>query len=212
MIRLPHTAVPDLTFDGSVILRSQMEASAMRRVLLATLLVLGFAGTANAEFDYTFVQLNYSQIDFDNGDGDAFGISGSYALTNEFHVFGGAEFSDLDFGVDASVWAAGFGYNTELTPDLDIVAQALLQSVQVDTPFGDGDDSGLGFNLGLRYGLSDLVELNAGINYVNLDDSGDTTAFSAAALFNVTARFTLGINALFDDDADAIGVLGRLYF
>ena len=184
----------------------------MGRALLFSLLMLGFAAAANAEFNYTFIQANYTQLDLDGGDGDAIGLSGSYALTNEFHIFGGAEFSDLDFGIDASTWAAGFGYNTSLSPVLDVVAQASLQNVQVDTPFGDWDDTGIGLNVFLRYALTDLVELNGGVNYVNFDDSGSNTGFSGAALFNVTSRFTLGVNVVLDDDVDAFGVIGRLYF
>ena len=184
----------------------------MKRALVLAAITLSFAGTANAEFDYDFLQVNYGQVDFDNGDGDVIGLTGSYAMTNEFPLFGGIEYSELDFGIDATTLGAGVGYNTELTPVLDLVAQLGFQTIQVDTPFGDGDDSGVGFNLFLRYALTDMVELNGGINYLNLDDSGDTTAFSAAALFDITSRFTLGINATFDDDADAIGVLGRLYF
>ena len=186
----------------------------MKRFLLFTLFILGFAATANAEFNYTFIQANYGQIDFDDidADGDALGFSGSYALSDEFHIFGGAEFADLGSGVDASVWAAGFGYNTALTPVLDVVAQLSLQSAEVDTPFGDADDNGFGLNVFLRFQLTDLVELNGGVNYVDLDDSGDSTGFAGAALFNVTDRVTLGINAAFGDDADSYGILGRLYF
>jgi len=186
----------------------------MKRAALLAILALGVAGTANAEFNYNFVQVSYGQVDFDDldVDGDSLGLSGSFALTNEFHLFAGAEFADLDFGVDATAWAAGFGYNTAITPVVDVVAQLSFQSVDVDTPFGSADDTGFGLSVGLRYALTQMVELNAGINYVDLDDSGDTTGRATAALFNVTDKVTLGIAANFDDDADSIGVLGRLYF
>ena len=186
----------------------------MKRVTALALATLCLAGTANAEFNYNFVQATYGQIDFDdiNVDGDNIGFDVSLAITTEFHLFGGADFSDLDFNVDATSWQAGIGYNTAISPIVDIVARASFQSVDVDTGFGSADDTGFGLGVGLRAELTPLFELGAGIEFVDLDDSGDNTALSAEALFNITERVSVGVTGSFDDDVELFSVAGRIYF
>jgi hypothetical protein len=186
----------------------------MTRELLIAILALGAATTANAEFNYNFVQGTYGQVDFDNPnvDGDNFGLGASLALTDQFHLFGNADFADLDANVDATAWEAGVGYNTSITPIVDVVAQLSFQSVEIDTPFGNADDTGYGLGVLLRVAATDFVELNGGIKYVDFDDSGDNTAFVGAVLFNATDRVSFGLNLSFDDDAEQYGILGRIYF
>ncbi|MDX1482485.1 MAG: outer membrane beta-barrel protein [Woeseiaceae bacterium] len=186
----------------------------MKRVLVFAFALLGIAGTASAEFNYNFVQATYGQIDFDdiNVDGDNFGIDLSLAINDEFHLFGGADFSDLDFNVDATSWEAGVGWNNTLTPIVDIVARASFQSIDIDTNFGNADDTGLGIGVGLRAAVTDLLELNGSIEYVDFDDSGDNTTLNAAALFNFTERFSVGLTGSFDDDVELISLAGRIYF
>lgn len=186
----------------------------MKRVLVLALLALGISGTAHAEFNYNFIQATYGQIDFDdfNVDGDNIGLDASLAITPEFHVFGGADFSDLDFNVDAQAFEAGLGYNAPITPLMDIIARISLQNIDVDTPAGSSDDTGLGVGVGLRINVTDFLELNAGIEYVDWDDSGENTAVTGAALINLSNRFAIGIVAEFDDDVEQYGLAGRLYF
>ena len=186
----------------------------MIRYLLIPILAIGAVNAARAEFNYNFVQASYGEVDFDspNVDGDNIGLGGSIAMTPAFHLFGNADFADLSNNYDASSWEAGVGYNAAISPIVDIVAQLSYQSVDVDTPFGNADDSGFGVGVLLRVALTDLLELNGGIKYVDLDDSGDSTAFVGAALFNITDRVSLGLNLALDDDAEQYGILGRFYF
>jgi opacity protein-like surface antigen len=183
-------------------------------MFVLAVITLGYAATANAEFNYNFVQASYGQIDFDDidVDGDNVGIGLSLAITDEFHLFGGADFSDLDFNIDATAWRAGLGYNTPISEIVDVVAQLSFQSIEIDTGFGSADDTGFGLGVGLRIAATELVEINGGIEYVDLDDSGDNTAFTGAALFNLTERFTIGLVASFDDDVTLYSVAGRVYF
>ena len=186
----------------------------MKRVFVLALLALGFSTTANAEFNYNFIQATYGQVDFDdvNVDGDNIGFDASFALTDEFPIFGGLDFADLDFSVDAQSFEAGVGYNTALTPMIDVIAQLSFQSVDVDTNFGDADDTGYGLGVGLRINATDLVEINVGLEHVDLGDGGDNTALTGAALFNVTERVSIGFVGSFDDDVTQYSVAGRWYF
>lgn len=180
------------------------------------LLLLVFTASASAEgFDYNYLQLNYGKIEFDdvNVDGDGFGLSGSFAISPDWHVFGAYQAAGLDFGIDATTIGAGIGYNTELSPVVDAYARLSYQYVDLDAGGGiSADDSGLGFGVGIRFAVSKEVELNAGIDYVDFSDSGNDTGFSAGGLYNFTDAFSLGLGGSWSDDASSYTLSGRFYF
>ncbi len=180
------------------------------------LLTLAFSVSAAAkDFDYNFFQLGYGNVEYDdvNVDGDGFGLSGSYSINEDFHVFGGYEAAGLDFGVDATSLGAGIGWHTSLSPAVDLVASLSYQYVELDAPgFGSVDDNGLGLGVGLRFAASDLLELNAGINYVDFSDSGGDTGFGVGGLYSFTDAFALGLGANWSDDASSYTLSGRFYF
>jgi long-subunit fatty acid transport protein len=180
------------------------------------IIALVFSASAGAQgFDYSYVQLGYGTIDFDdiNVDGDGFGLSGSYAINPDWHVFAGYEGASLDFGVDATTIGAGFGYNTELSPVVDMFARLSYQYVEVDAgAFGSVDDNGIGFGVGMRFAASDQLEFDAGIDYVDLSDGGDETAFSLGALYNFTDAFSAGLGGSWSDDVSSYTLVGRFHF
>lgn len=180
------------------------------------ILFLTFSASAGAQgFDYNFLQLNYSNIDFDdiNVDGDGLGLSGSYAINPDWHVVASFQSAGLDFGVDLIQFGAGFGYNTELSETVDAFAQFSYQYIDFDTPGGGGgDDSGLGFDVGLRFAASPEVEIDAGFSYVDFGDGGDDTAFSLGGLYEFTDAFSLGLSGSFSDDVSSFTLSGRFYF
>lgn len=180
------------------------------------LLVLAFATSASAkDFDYDYFQLTYGNVEFDdvNVDGDGFGLAGSYAINEDFHVFAGYEAAGLDFGIDATTLGAGLGWHTTLSPVVDLVASFSYQYVELDAPgVGSVDDSGLGLGVGLRFAATDLLELNAGISYVDLSDSGGDTGFGVGGLYSFTDAFALGLSANWSDDVSSFTLAGRFYF
>ena len=183
---------------------------------LLVLLLLAFSAAANAEdFDYNYFSLSYGNVEFDdiNVDGDGFGLAGSYVINEDFHVFAGYEAAGLDFGIDATTLGAGMGWHTGLSPVVDLVASVSYQYVELDAPGGgNADDSGLGLGVGLRFAASDNVELNAGINHVDLSDSGDNTGFALGGLYDFTDAFSLGFGGNWSDDSSAYTLSGRFYF
>jgi opacity protein-like surface antigen len=180
------------------------------------ILALLFSASAGAQgFDYSYIQLGYGTFDFDDidVDGDGFGLSGSYAINPDWHVFAGYEDASLDFGIDATSFGAGVGYNTELSPAVDMFARLSYQYVELDAgAFGSVDDNGIGFGVGMRFAASDQLEIDAGIDYVDLSDSGDETAFSAGAVYNFTDAFSVGLGGSWSDDASSYTLVGRFYF
>jgi len=187
-------------------------------MLRATLLVfvLVFSAASYAEgFDYSYLDLSYGNLEFDDidVDGDGFGLAGSYAINPDIHVFAGYQGADLGFGVDVTSFSAGIGYNTELSPTVDAVARLSYEYAEVDgSGFGSADDNGFGLEVGLRFAASDLVEISAGIEHVDYGDGGDETGFNLGAFYSFTDAFDLGLSGSWSDDTSRYALTGRIYF
>jgi len=201
---------------SSTFLGNLEENDMLRSVLLTVL--LSFALSANAEdFDYNFFSAGYSRINFDDGnfdvDGDGFGVGGSFEVGESFFLFANYATAGLDFGVDLDQWDAGVGYHVPMSDAVDFYGTLSYEYAKVSASgFGSADDNGYGLGIGLRAQASDSIELNAGINYVDLGDSGDTTAFSAGGLFSLTDNIDIGLSGSWDDDVSTYTLSGRFYF
>ena len=184
----------------------------MKRLLIASLLVLGSTTTFAEDFSYTYLNASYANIDLDGIDtGDGFGIAGSFAVADNWHVFAGYQGAGFDFDVDATTLNAGVGYNTPVSESIDVVARLSYIYAEVDTPLGSTDDSGYGFGVGLRAMAGESFELNGAIEYAEIDGSGDT-AIGGGFLYNFTENFAAGASGSWSDDASTYAISGRFYF
>lgn len=173
-------------------------------------------GAANSPgLSYTYAEIGYGQVNIDDPDidGDGFGIGGSFALTDQFHLFAGYSTADLDFDVDATNFDVGFGFNTPLADNIDVVATLAYVYVELDAPgFGSADDNGLGGGLGLRALVNPQVELFGGVEYIDLSDSGSDTALNLGGRYNFNQQFAVGLSGSWSDDASSYTLTGRMYF
>lgn len=178
-------------------------------------LVLAFAGVATAQddFSYTWLQASWSDVDSDNfGAGDGLGLSASFELTPNFHVFGGYSGIDADSRADASGWNAGIGLNTPLSDLMDVVVQLSYQTAEVDfVQGGTVENDGLGFGAGIRVGANEWIEVFGGLTYLDVD-SGNETVFDAGFLLNIGDAFAVGVSGSWDDEVSSWNLNGRLYF
>lgn len=188
----------------------------MLRSIFAVIAFLGFSVSASAQgFNYNYVAVGYSQVDFDDADvdGDGFGIEGSYALNENVHLFGGYSQADFDFGIDLDSFSAGVGYNTAISQTIDFVGRLSYEYIEVSASgLGSEDDNGFGLGIGLRAKASESIELNAGIQYVDLSDSGDNTAFGIGGIFALTDTIDIGLSGDWDDDITSYTLFGRFNF
>ncbi|MBV1906120.1 MAG: porin family protein [Pseudomonadales bacterium] len=190
----------------------------MFRSLLLTLLFTFSASVYAGDFNYTYLSASYSAMDLDDtsADGDVIGIGGSFAVSDNYHVFanygaGDIDDSAIDFDIDS--WSIGIGYNRSLSESIDLVAGISYEYVDVSAQgFSSVDDSGYGLGLGLRMAVNEELEVNAGIALVDFGDLGDNTAFAVGALYNFTDNLSLGLQASFDEDVSTYGIHGRWYF
>ena len=153
-------------------------------------------------FDYTFVEAGFVSTEVDVGpfdvDGDGIGIHGSFALSENVHLRGGYSDQDYDFDIDGSVLNFGAGFNTALNADFDFVAHVSYYDVEVDTVIGDASDDGLGIGAGIRARPGANFELDAGLTYVDLDDSDTVLNVGLRYYFSNTFALAGGLS---DDDS-----------
>lgn len=182
-------------------------------VLLALLAAPGLALADG--FSYDYLQLSYGQVDFDNVsiDGDGFGVDGSFGITESLNIIGGYQTTDFDSLADANQLQVGLGVHTPISETLDVVAAVSYINVDVDTFLGPaGDDDGFGLTAGVRAAITSKMEANAGISYVDFDNSGDETGFGGSVLYNFTDVFSAGLGASWSDDTSTFSIGGRMYF
>lgn len=186
-------------------------------VALGAMAALGLAGQAGATdgFSYNHIEGSYSIVELDGSsdDGEVAGISGSAAFSP--NIFGFAAFNDVDLdgGVSGNQFTLGLGYALPLTSALDITSGVSFERVKTRVAgFGSDTDRGYGLALGLRGKVGSVLELSAGVKYIDLGNNADDTTFSVGGRYFFTPAFALGIDISESDDATTFGVAVRYDF
>jgi hypothetical protein len=187
-----------------------------RLITAALILALGTPALAETP-SYNYVTLGWQSVTLDDGsfdvDGDGFGVGGSFEVAENWHILGGYSSLGFDFGVDLDTLQLGGGFHTDISDTTNFYADLLWVSAEVSAPgFGSADDDGYGLSIGVRSNVSDRVELNGGLSYVDYGDGGDGTAFSGSAWYKFTEQFALGATVGIEEDVTGFGVGGRFYF
>lgn len=155
-----------------------------------------------ADFDYTFVDAGLLNTEIDVGsvgvDGDGIGVSGSIGISDNVNIVAGYSDLDYDFDINGSSWNVGLGFHTDINDDLDFVADATYIDAEVDTPFGSASDDGFGVGAGIRARVGEKVELDAGLQYVDFDDSDTVLNVGGRYYFSDSFALNAGLS-----DADA---------
>jgi hypothetical protein len=196
-------------------MRNQNTLWARRAGFVAAALLAGSAAAGEGP-RYTYGELGYSRVDFDNfsEDADLFNASGSLAVTDRVHLIAGYSNGSIDgsgVNVDLESATIGAGVNFPLNEKIDLVADAAYAWAKVDANnFGSDSDDGYALNVGLRAMLTPQFELNGGGTYVDISD--DNTAAYVGAVYNFTDMFALSGNISVGDNATAYSAGLRLYF
>lgn len=184
----------------------------MSRIFVLLILTFGSGAALAEDFNYSFVGAGYSRADVDGETGDGFGIGGSAAVSDNWHVFGGYQALGFDFDIDLSSFNLGLGFNTPITESIDVVAQASFVSAKVDSTFVTIDDTGYALGVGFRAWLSDRVELDGSVTYSDLGVGSNDTSFGGGVQFYLTEQISIGLALGFSSDADTYSLGGRFYF
>jgi hypothetical protein len=177
-----------------------------------------FAGSAVASEGprYTFGEIGYARVDFDNfnEDADVFGANGSLAISDRIYLIASYSDGSIDasgFDVDLKTAEAGAGLHFPLNDKVDFIVDASYIWAEVDADnFNSQDDDGYGIRVGLRAMLTPQFELNGGGTYADVTD--DETAAYVGVVYNFTDMFAITGDVSVGDDATSYGVGMRLYF
>lgn len=186
----------------------------MRTILGLMTLALLPAFAQAEDFDYSYVEVGYVSAEFDGGgidvDGDGFGINGSFAITDTYHLF--AEYSSLgfDFSVDLNQLALGGGMHFGLSPTIDFVGTFAYLDAEVESGGISVSEDGFGIGIGVRGKLNSSFEWEAGIDYSDVGDSD--TSFGLDGRYYFTDTIAAGAGITIDDDVNTYAIGMRVEF
>jgi hypothetical protein len=197
--------------------------SAVLRALLTMAVLLpplseaqetGTTRPQSSQFNYSYVELAYDETEFQVGnadiDGDGLTLSGSFEINDEWHAYASLGNADLDFGIDVDTWAIGAGYAFPLRQDVDLYGRVLYLNLDADVGALTADEDGLGLQFRIRALVTDELELEGGVQYVDIEDSD--TSLQVGARYYFTETFSAGVGLTLAGDADGIGINARYSF
>ena len=184
-------------------------------------LALGTATGAAAADDisYNYVDAGWAQTDLDdiNEDGDGFFLRGSIGFGTNW--FAAVDYRQISFDVgggndlDIDLVEVGLGGYLPLSNIVDGVARLSYVDASADGPFGASfDDNGYAVSVGVRARPRAQFELDAFLDYTDLDDSGDDTAARLGARYYFTPAWAVGVEVSLSDDQTDFGLYGRFTF
>jgi hypothetical protein len=191
-------------------------------VILTVALALPGVGQASS-MSYSYLEGGYGETEIDaNGldaDGEGYRVTGSIAIGPAYHLIAEYSTADLELSntnidVNVDTISVGFGYNRPINPRADVIGRFLYieSDVDLDSPFfgAEADDSGIGFQMRLRGAVTPRVEVEGGIDYVDLGD--DETSLVVEGRYLLTKALALGAGIEFGDDTTTYGVALRYSF
>lgn len=173
---------------------------------------------AQAEgFSYSYLEGAYVNSDVDNFDKDidGFSLRGSFEVTDHVFLFGNyTDQSTSILGTDVGLqqFQLGAGYAWPVGKNIDLYGKLGYAHAELDVPGPNPDDNGYTLGVGLRGRPLEALELEGGINYLDLNDSGDDTSLNVGARYFFTPQFAVGVEGAFSNDVDTYGVNVRWNF
>jgi hypothetical protein len=174
----------------------------MKRIALFAAIAAFCAPSALlADMNYTNLEVDYLDLDGDAGvNGDGFEIAGSWELNDSFHLFGSWQDQSYDGGFDGETLEVGGGWNHSFSDTLDFVGTLSLMDAEIE----DFSDDGLALGGGIRSRLGESFELDAGLKYVDFDESGSDTGLSVGGRYYFNDSMALGASLDSFDNADTL--------
>jgi hypothetical protein len=171
---------------------------------------------AKTQFNYTYAEIGYDKHDFDvegapnSIDGDALTFSGAFQLKDNWHLYGSYSNADVDFGINLDTWTIGVGYSYPLKKDIELYGRVLYIDTTADFGSTSSHDDGLGFQFRVRGRVNPKIEVEGGIQYI--DVASTDTSLQASVRYYFTREFSAGVGLTFGGDSDGLGINARYNF
>jgi len=164
-----------------------------------------------ADMNYTNLELSFIDVDLGrNVDGNGFEVSGAYEFNDNLFLFGEWQDQNLDFGVDGRQLEFGAGLVRGINDKLDFVGTLSYLDTELKAGGVTAGDDGLAISGGIRALVTDAVQLDASLKYIDFDDSDTGFSFGGRYYFNPT--MAIAASADFYDNADTLRVGFRWEF
>ena len=179
--------------------------------------MLPLASQAADDLSYSYLDPAYITTDIDGFDDnvDGFALRGALEVTDQFFGWAGYTTQSTEvFGedLDYTTLSIGGGYAWPLSPTADIYGRLGYITEEVEYAGFNADDDGFLLGAGLRGRVAQEFELEGGVNYIDLSDSGDDTSLYAAGRWYFTPSFAAGLEAELGDDVTTYGIGVRWNF
>jgi hypothetical protein len=189
----------------------------MKRILLVLFLApsAAFAQADSTDIKYSWVQVGHVMTATDADlDSSGWNFQAAFAVRDHIHLFADTESAELDDfpQVTGRETTLGIGVNLDLVERLSLFGRAGWYDVRADDGVTSVEDDGIRAIAGVRFMPLPGYELRGGVDYTDLDLSGDdTAAFVAADVFLADGVALTGEVLSFDDgESYTVGV--RFYF
>lgn len=170
----------------------------LKKLCIAALLTLPAAVMAKG-LSYNYLEGSYVIPEQD----DALRLAGSFAINPQFFVK--LEGTAYD-GVNLFSGELGFRHALNDKLDLNITGGGLYAD-----PDGGGSETGFTFGGALRAQVLPQLEVNGGLQYLDIDNSSEV-GFSVGAVYSFTPQFGLVGGGRFIDNSDEFSVGLRYNF
>jgi len=178
-----------------------------RTVLFAAIAAAFVPGVVLADMNYTNLEVNYLDLEVGDGftvNGDGFELAGSFELNDQFHLYGSWQDQSLDFGIDGRTMELGAGWSHGFNDKLDFVGTLSYVDAELEAAGNTASDDGLAIGGGIRSRLGESFEIDAGLKYVDFDESGSDTGLSLGARYYFNDSMALGASMDSNDNADTL--------
>ncbi len=139
-----------------------------------------------ADFNYNYIEGGFENYDLENIDANVGKLSGSYEITPKLNIVGEYAKGDLDnptggSDLDFEESAIGIEYHASIAPKTDVTTNIKYINQDIDTV---NDEDGYGVGVGVRHWLTDTVEVDANIDYSDVDSYDTELKVGARYHFN----------------------------
>lgn len=177
-------------------------------VMVALLAFTGSVALAQAP-GYGYIEAGYLNVDPDNfsESGDNVYGEASLGLFKNFHVSGRYIDGDYAQNVDLSYWQFAAGWHGLLGEKADLVAEVTWS----DQEIGNVSDDGVGANLGVRWRLVKMFEIDGFAHWTDYNDAGSQDSYEVRAIFDIW-RIGIGAAATVSDEDNRYNAFVRFNF